>query len=321
MEGFPPGRYRHAAAMTVSLAIIGAGAHARDQHLPAIAAWQAEHPGAVRVAVVCDRRAEAAAALAARCGAAAIDDWRAAIATPGLGAVLVCTPPALTPEVALAAAGRGLALWLEKPIAADLEGAERLAAVLAGHRHQVSMNRRFEPVFAAAARHLSTRTVRRLEMRFARAGRREPDFLTSTGIHALDLLQHLAGGLRLLGVERTAADGARRFRLRLAGARCPEIVLDVDPVSANAERVVAVGDGWRLEATSAWFDAGRLDLHGDGWDGPGLALDPALPEWERNGNRAEAAHVLAALVDGTPLSPQLADVIGPTRIAHAAAGG
>ncbi|MGH2760619.1 MAG: Gfo/Idh/MocA family protein [Actinomycetota bacterium] len=63
--------------------------------------------------------------------------------------VYVCTPTAQHAAVVEAAAGRGLAVFCEKPLAPDLPSARRVAAALAKTRHQVGLVLRHAPVFAA----------------------------------------------------------------------------------------------------------------------------------------------------------------------------
>jgi predicted dehydrogenase len=63
--------------------------------------------------------------------------------------VYVCTPTAQHLVVVEAAAGRGLAVFCEKPLAPDLGAAFRVAAALARTRHQVGLVLRHAPVFAA----------------------------------------------------------------------------------------------------------------------------------------------------------------------------
>ena len=54
-------------------------------------------------------------------------DWRELVAHADVDAVAIATTPALQPEIAVAALGRGKPVFAEKPMAADLAGAERMA--------------------------------------------------------------------------------------------------------------------------------------------------------------------------------------------------
>ncbi len=72
-----------------------------------------------------------AEALARVTGATVADDWRALLDRGDLEAVLVCTPPRAHREAAVGALERGIPLYLEKPIARDLEEARVIAEVAA----------------------------------------------------------------------------------------------------------------------------------------------------------------------------------------------
>jgi predicted dehydrogenase len=54
----------------------------------------------------------------------ACSDWRAMADHPGLDALAIAVPPGLQPEIAIRALKAGKAVFLEKPLAANLEGAQ-----------------------------------------------------------------------------------------------------------------------------------------------------------------------------------------------------
>jgi myo-inositol 2-dehydrogenase/D-chiro-inositol 1-dehydrogenase len=82
----------------------------------------------VRVVAVADPQTERAEQLAARGGARAYPGWQQLLDAEELDALHVCVPPHGHGAVEEAAIDRGLPLFLEKPLAADLATAERLAA-------------------------------------------------------------------------------------------------------------------------------------------------------------------------------------------------
>nr|MBA3939359.1 Gfo/Idh/MocA family oxidoreductase [Planctomycetota bacterium] len=109
---------------TLGVAIVGCGL---------IGAKRAQLLAPGQLIACADTVPERATALAATApGVTAHSDWRAAIAQPGVGIVLVSTTHDQLPVVALAAAERGLHVLIEKP------GARRAAEL--------------DPVIAAAAR-------------------------------------------------------------------------------------------------------------------------------------------------------------------------
>lgn len=99
---------------------MGAGSWARRVHAPGIA----DHPATV-LSAVWTRRPEAALALADEHGATACDSFDALLDT--VDAVAFAVPPSVQGELAVRAAQAGRHLILEKPLATDVEQAERLA--------------------------------------------------------------------------------------------------------------------------------------------------------------------------------------------------
>jgi predicted dehydrogenase len=96
----------------VRIGLIGAGAIAR-RHDDVL-----ERREGVSVAAICDTDAARASALADRTGATPFMDWAEMLGTE-LDAVFVCTPPGVHAPPAIAAFQRGLAVYLEKPLARD----------------------------------------------------------------------------------------------------------------------------------------------------------------------------------------------------------
>ncbi|HZQ85380.1 MAG TPA: Gfo/Idh/MocA family oxidoreductase [Acidimicrobiales bacterium] len=107
--------------MTVlDVGLVGAGPWARFVHGPTLAAGPETH-----LVGVWARRPNAAAELAGTLGTRAFDRYEDML--DACSAVAFAVPPAVQAELAVTAAQAGKALLLEKPIAADLAGAERLA--------------------------------------------------------------------------------------------------------------------------------------------------------------------------------------------------
>ncbi|XVS64770.1 Gfo/Idh/MocA family protein [Actinosynnema sp. CA-299493] len=100
--------------------LIGAGPWATAVHAPVIA----DHPG-TRLTTIWARREEAATELAGAHGATTAESVDELIAD--VDAVAFAVPPEVQAGIAVKAAEQGRHLILEKPIAATLEDAERLA--------------------------------------------------------------------------------------------------------------------------------------------------------------------------------------------------
>jgi myo-inositol 2-dehydrogenase/D-chiro-inositol 1-dehydrogenase len=85
----------------------------------------------VVVSAVCDLDLGRAREVAARCGGEAFSSWPEMLEQVSLDAVWVCTPPRAHAEPAVACLERGLALYLEKPIARSPGDAGRIVAAAA----------------------------------------------------------------------------------------------------------------------------------------------------------------------------------------------
>ncbi|WP_394299397.1 Gfo/Idh/MocA family protein [Sphaerimonospora cavernae] len=103
----------------VPVGLVGAGPWAGTVHAPMLAAGPY-----TRLAGVWARRPQAAVELAGRYGAPAFE--RIEELFEASAAVAFCVPPAVQAELGVQAALAGKALLLEKPVAADLDGARRL---------------------------------------------------------------------------------------------------------------------------------------------------------------------------------------------------
>ena len=108
-----------------------------------------------RLRVISGRNAAAAAAVAQRWGIErSVADWREVIADPAVEIVDVCTPPGTHSEIVRAAAQAGKAVLCEKPLAAELAGAQRAAEAVraAGVLGAIGFNYRRLPALALMKR-------------------------------------------------------------------------------------------------------------------------------------------------------------------------
>src|SRR5437868_12427095 len=195
----------------LAMGLVGAGPWAGRAHAPALAAGPV-----TRLAGVWARRPEASAELAGRHGAPAFE--RIDELFDACEAVAFSVPPDVQAELAVRAARAGKAVLLEKPLAMDLAGAERLAGEIeaAGVGSQMVLSFRYaattrafldraaeiEPIGGHAAYITAVR-----EGPFATPWRLEHGALLDLGPHVLDLLDAALG--RITGV--TAHGDPRRW--------------------------------------------------------------------------------------------------------------
>jgi predicted dehydrogenase len=111
--------------MSVRIAVVGAGGVAA-RHVRILSGLDD-----ARVVAVADTVPEAAERLAATCGATAYADTGTLLDRERVDAVYVCVPPFAHGDPERAVLARGLPLFVEKPLAADLDTAAELAAEIA----------------------------------------------------------------------------------------------------------------------------------------------------------------------------------------------
>jgi predicted dehydrogenase len=114
------------------------------------------------VALSGQRPDKAAAAAATLSGARGFGSWREMLDAGELHAVSLAVPPAAQPEIAIAAAERGLAVFCEKPAAGDMAHAEAMLAAVRRHGVAHAINFLFPEIAAwqAAKRAVSEMAAR-----------------------------------------------------------------------------------------------------------------------------------------------------------------
>lgn len=191
----------------LAVGLVGAGPWASMVHAPVLAAGPD-----TRLAGVWSRTAANADALAATHGVPAAPSFEALL--EGCEAVAFAVPPAVQAPLATQAAEAGRAVLLEKPIADDLVGAERLAEAVsgAGVASLVVLSYRFSTAveaFIQAARGFDAVGARACFLSgaflgglFATGWRLERGAVLDVGPHILDLVDAALGpvvALRALG--------------------------------------------------------------------------------------------------------------------------
>lgn len=193
--------------MTASLgvAVIGCGLIGGRR------AAEAARDARSRCVAVADPNVGAAARVAAGSGAAVEAGWRAAVARPDVGAVVVATPNAFLEEITVAALAAGKHVLVEKPMGRSLAEAERMlaAARRADRVLKVGFNHRYHPAIAEARRRFERGEIGRAinaRARYGHGGRpgSEKEWrgnrelagggeLTDQGVHLVDLFHWFLG--------------------------------------------------------------------------------------------------------------------------------
>lgn len=301
--------------------VVGAGAHSRGYHLPALVRYRRAHPDRVAAVAVCDLDlARARSAVAAFGLDEALDDLDVALRQWLPDACLAVTPVAATAAIAQRVLAARVPVLIEKPPGSSVAEAESLvqAAEAAGVPAMVSMNRRFDPVLRAAKARVGSRPLLHLRATMCRDGRTEADFVTTTSLHCVDAVRMLGGDVDE-GFAGAARPGGGLWRVacfRFASGASG--LLEILPsCGANAERYELFGEGFRILAMTPHFDDGELRCWEAGRTPTVEVFRAPKPDYELNGTVEETAEFLDSLWEGRTPRPSLADVFPSVKLAHA----
>ena len=318
----------------IRVAVIGCGSHSRGALQPGLA--RLPHFDYV---AACDLEESVAADCARRYGAGAVfTDYRRMLDDVRPEAVVVVGPPQLHLEVGLEAAARGIHLFVEKPSAPDLAGAEALADAVrkAGKVGLVGLFWRHAEAFQRAARLAADAafgTTLLFDGLYLSPGPRVPlwgatdvaySFLTDQAIHAVDAMRFLMGDVEeLVARVGEAADGAFGYAVSLrftSGAAGSVAVTSF--TNAFSSRFTLHGSaGASVEIADA--EALRLIARPTLPGGRGGYVDQNLAEWRqgwsyaghlRPGYMEELVAFARAIRDGFPASASLDDGAAALRV-------
>ena len=162
-------------------------------------------PGAKLVAVADIRRGAAEECASASGIDAACESDEELLARSDIDAVAICTPPQTHVEIIEAAAHAGKHIFCEKPLACELDGADRAISAVdrAGVKLQVGFNRRFDRRFREAQFAIRAGAIgdvytvhvvsRDPVRRPGEVPKFEPEMFLDTTIHDLDMIRFVSG--------------------------------------------------------------------------------------------------------------------------------
>jgi len=318
----------------IRIAVIGCGNHSRGALQPALA--RLPHFDYV---AACDLEEAVAADCARRYGASSVHtDYRRMLDEVHPEAVMVVGPPQLHLEAGLEAASRGIHLFVEKPSAPDLAGAEALADAFrkAGRIGAVGLFWRHAEAFQRGARMAAdpgfgeTLLFDGLYMspgpRFALwgAGEIALSFLTDQAIHAVDAMRFLMGDVEELSARvGEGPDGALGYAvsLRYASGAAGALAVTSFTNAFSSRFTMHLSGGASLEIIDA--ETLRLLARPALPGGRGGYVDQNLAEWRqgwsyaghlRPGYMEELVAFARAIRDGFPPSASLDDAAAALRI-------
>ena len=237
------------------------------------------------VAALCGRNEQAIRSAAAQAGISKCHrDWESLVDDKEIEVVALALPAFLQAEAAVKLAAAGKHLFCEKPLAADLAGAQAVCAAVAASQRMATVNFGFRLVeafrdFQAVARSGMLGAPQLLLVEWLLSSRRDPALawnwksdaqqgggtLNLMGSHVLDYLTWCFGDIVKVRLQtatlvafrpdggsgrpkKVEADDTCNFLLALA----PDI-----PVSVTVSTAAAVAQGHRVRA---WFEKGLLEL-------------------------------------------------------------
>lgn len=314
---------------TVGLGVVGLGAVWQCRHRPSLTALdQAD------IRIVADVDQALAEGEADELGCRWATDYQDVLAGDSVDAVLICVPPFLHEEVAVAAARAGKHILCEKPLAPTVAAADAIvrAADGAGVVLMVAENWLFDPLTAAVRSYVRDGRFGRLRrIRFMQSwcGPDKARFyhspvpgrngvLLEDGIHMIAMARWLLGEpTSVTGVTRTV-EPLRRLGTDTVESR----VEDEATVTMEFEGAMAVGEmTWLVDVgglhSEFLFEQATIVVNNPGWDrllvsavcrgedGAILPLD--LPGLGARAPVSQQSYIgedkafLQSLLDGTPV--------------------
>lgn len=312
------------------IALFGAGRIGR------IHAGNLSTQAGLRLRYVVDVNPAAATELAAAHGAG-VADVEQALADPAVAAVVIAASTATHAELISRAARAGKAIFCEKPVASDLDGAQACAEAVAGAGVpcMIGFQRRFDPTFAALKRRLDAGEIGAPEVVVLTS--RDPgppplDYLKQSGgvfkdmlIHDFDVCRWLVADeiVEIYATGACLSDGARAagdldiaaVTLRSRSGRLCTINTSRHAAYGYDQRIEVLGSAGMLQAgnhrptevTTSLADAVRADVP-----------EPFFLERYRRAYAIEMAHFAEVLAGRSRPTPSLNDGIRALELAELA---
>lgn len=326
--------------VSIGIGIVG-GNFGADVLLPAFRADPRAH-----VVGLCSANAEKAREIAAREAVEAFGDWKALIADPRIRVVAVATPPALQPDIAIAALRAGKAVFAEKPLGRDRDAAQRVADAARETGQPVAVDFEFPEIAAwtrakalldqgaiGALRHVIVNwhvenAATRLNLRTWKTSRAEGGgVLGNFASHSFYYLEWLCGPIASLSAQLDGrADDPDDERtgviaLRFASGAAGGLTVSAASFLGSGHRLEFYGEDGTLVLSNVTQDYARgfVLSHGDRESGALAQIDvvDAFDARFPDGRIAPAARIAARLLDsverGDLVYPNAADGL---RVQH-----
>lgn len=305
----------------LKIALIGCGEHSKGNHAVPLARYASRHAGEISLVAACDLTRSRAEEFCREHGfARAYTDVEKMFEDENIDACVSVMPMDRIAEVGIKLLERRIPCVIEKPLGTSIEEVERLARVAAvtGTPHMVSVNRRFMPLLnRARALAKETGPLRYIRATMLRHERREPDFIWSTALHAVDALRHIGGEVLSFSAEVQKREGRAPLwyviSILFEGGALGHVEV-LTTAGSWEESYELFCDGFRAQVISRSLDHMSLQC----WRDRELVADETISGRENediiNGAYDETASFVKALRTGVPPGPNIEEVLPSSRI-------
>jgi predicted dehydrogenase len=306
------------------IAHVGAGEWSRYAHGPTL--QRLAQQNRVSLELICDRDLERARQFSDLFGyRLASNDIHAVLHDVQPDAIVCTVQPSNTFELVQSLLPLQIPLLIEKPPGRSASEAKSLAAasIAAGTFTFVAFNRRFIPSMVRLKQWSAQYSIVFARAEMLRTNRLESEFVTATGIHALDAIRFLMGNPAFIEVRSRRHDNSSAsdywIRLTFANSATAEISLMLN-TGLRRESYLLTASGVAAEATLGSPYSSDLAFQGDRqWlnekivEENSLSNDPLV----NGGIVGEYEEFLRLLEAGEPSTSSLSDAAYSMELAEA----
>jgi myo-inositol 2-dehydrogenase / D-chiro-inositol 1-dehydrogenase len=298
----------------IRLGLIGCGEHAESGHAVPLARYKAEHSNQVELTAACDVQQSRAENFCRKYGfKSAFDSAKVMLSQTKLDGCITVVPPEHIAEVGAFLLHAGIPCVVEKPLGISLAEVAFLldTAKATRTRNMVSVNRRFMPFLKRAVEWTkSVGPLRYVRCTMTRYARKEPEFVWTTAIHAVDALRYIAGEVSESTARTTKSSDFASWHgidLRFESGICGRI--DVLPTTGTVEETYDLfGEGFQASVTSPFGSQRSVRCFREKKLVHEEVAGASLPEDVLDGSYAEAEEFIRALSQGDSPRPSIGEV-------------
>ena len=294
------------------IAVLGTGRHSSSNHGPSLKSIKEKNPNEIELAAVCDLDEDRAKGYAMKFGFGKVyRDQEDMLTKEKLDGIIAVTPIPLTAGIVGELLVTGIPILMEKPPGRSSEETKRLLKIAEEHQtpHMVSFNRRFNPALARARDWLAqgNHKIQLVISRMLRHARPEPDFVTITGIHAIDTVISLVNPPDRVVTHKVQSGGDGSYiydaSLSFSGGRTADLII--------APQVGTIEETYEILGSDFSIQVDTLKCRVRIYEGGDLAMSWRPPEDREptldNGALDETAAFIESIRSGRSFRPNLED--------------